>query len=141
VRFRGPFLIGLCLALFTSCRPEAPDLSSRFETDDMKFTVIPDPVPPRARETITYKVVVRDSKTGQPIEGGQGRIFATSLDKASTYDALLPGQELGTYYAKVSFITSGPWAVAIQFRRDSTKQLERLDWMQEIFAARGEPKR
>ena len=141
MRFRSPFLIGVTLALFTSCRPEAPDLSFRAETDDMRFTVLPDPVPPRARETITYKVVVRDNKTGQPIETGQGRIFATSMDKASTYDALLPGQGLGTYYGKLSFITSGPWAVAIQFRRDSTKPLERLDWMQEVFAARGEPKR
>jgi hypothetical protein len=141
VRFRSPFLIGLLLALFISCRPEAPDLSLRLESDDMKFTVIPDPVPPRARETITYKVVVRDSKTGQPIETGQGRIFATSMDKASTYDALLPGEQLGTYYGKLSFITSGPWAMAIQFKRDSTKSLERLDWMQEVFAARGESKR
>jgi hypothetical protein len=105
------------------------------------FSVLPDPAPPRARETITYKVVVRDSKTRQPIEGGQGRIFASSQDRASTWDALLPGQELGTYYARLSFITSGSWAVAIQFRRDSTRQLERVDWMQEVFAARGEPKK
>ena len=131
----------MACALLATCTPEKPDLSIRLESDDMVFRVLPDPVPPRARETIKYKVVVRDSKTGQPIEAGQGRIFATSADRVNTYDALLPGQELGTYYGNVSFITSGEWAVAIQFRRDSTKNLQRVDWMQEVLPARGEPKR
>ena len=35
-------------------------LSMRLWTEDMEFRVLPDPVPPRAREPVLYKVVVRD---------------------------------------------------------------------------------
>ena len=38
----------------------------------------------------------------------------------------------------MNYITAGDWAVAIQFRRDSTQKLERIDWMQDVHAARGE---
>jgi hypothetical protein len=56
----------------------------------------------------------------------------------NAYDPLVKGPELGTYYATMQFVTAGPWAVAIRFQRDSTKQLQTMDWMQEIFPARGE---
>jgi hypothetical protein len=127
-------------ALFAvwSCTPGGPDLSTRLKSDDFSFRVFADPTPPHAREDTKYRVVVRDDKTGQPIEGGEGRIFATSRDGVNTWDPLLPGQELGTYYGKLSFLTSGEWAVAIEFRRDSTERLQRVDWMQEVFSARGE---
>lgn len=105
-------------------------------TDDMAFRITSEPSPPRARERTVYKVVVRDKESGQPIEGAEGRIFATSRDRASTWDALVAGPELGSYYGTLKFITAGEWAVAIQFRRDSTKKLERMDWVQEVRAAR-----
>jgi hypothetical protein len=136
-RFPGAAAAAVVLAV-SSCTPEGPDLSTRLRSDDMSYRVYADPTPPRAREDTKYRVVVRDSKTGQPIEGGEGRIFATSRDNINTWDPLLPGQELGTYYGKLSFITAGEWAVAIEFRRDSTQRLQRVDWMQEVFPARGE---
>ena len=71
---------------------------------------------------------------------GRGQIFATSQDGIDAYDPLVKGQELGTYYATMQFITAGQWAVAIRFQRDSTRKLERMDWMQEVFPARGEAK-
>lgn len=125
-------------AVAAACQPGPRDLSMKFLTGDMELRVLPDPVPPRARETVTYKVVVRDRETGEPIENGQGQIFATSQDQVDAYDPLVKGPELGTYYAKMHFITSGQWAIAIRFQRDSTKPLERMDWMQEVFPARGE---
>ena len=121
-----------------ACRPEGPDLSIRLKSDDLAFRVIAEPTPPHAREDTKYRVVVRDDKTGQPIERGEGRIFATSRDKVNAWDPLLPGEELGTYYAKLNFLTAGEWAIAIEFRRDSTQRLQRVDWMQEVFASRGE---
>ena len=127
-------------ALVTACRPGPRDLSMKFMTEDMELRVVPDPVPPRAREPIRYRVVVTDKKTGEPIEAGRGQIFATSQDGIDAYDPLVKGPELGTYYATMQFITAGQWAVAIRFQRDSTKKLERMDWMQEVFPARGEPK-
>jgi hypothetical protein len=138
---RRALVVALLLSpLAAACTPEAPDLSIRLESEDMKYRVISDPVPPHAREPIKYKVVVRDSKTGQPIEGGEGRIFATSHDNVNVWDALLPGEELGTYYGTLSFITNGEWAVAVQFRRDSTQVLQRVDWMQDVFPERPDVK-
>ncbi|MEP7347340.1 MAG: hypothetical protein ABI877_18865, partial [Gemmatimonadaceae bacterium] len=126
------------IAALAACGPSEQDLSIRQWTEDMAFRINSDPVPPRAREKVVYKVQVRDSKTGEPVEGGEGRIFASSRDGASAWDSLIKGEELGTYYATVKYITAGEWAVALQFRRDSTRKLERMDWMQQVFAARDE---
>jgi hypothetical protein len=126
--------------LVAACQPGPRDLSMKFLTEDMELRVLPDPVPPHAREPIKYKVVVRDRETGEPIESGQGQIFATSEDRIDAYDPLVKGPELGTYYATMHFITAGQWALAIRFQRDSTRKLERMDWMQQVFPARGERK-
>jgi len=130
----------MAAALVLGCKSRPRDLSQKFLTEDMVLRVLPDPVPPRAREPIRYRVVVSDRETGEPIETGQGQIFATSSDGIDAFDPLVKGPELGTYYATMHFITAGQWAIAIRFQRDSTKKLERMDWMQEIFPARGERK-
>jgi len=36
-------------------------------------------------------------------------------------------------------VTSGDWAIAIRFRRDSTSKLERTDWMQDVLPERESP--
>ena len=106
-------------------------------TDDLAFRISTDPLPPIAREKILYKVLVRDKKSGEPIANGEGRIFATSKDGANTWDALTPGREPGSYYGSLNYITAGDWAIAIQFRRDTTQAVERIDWVQGVHAARG----
>jgi hypothetical protein len=95
------------------------------------------PTPPRALEPIVYRIVVSDKKTGQPIETGEGRIFATSADRASTSDGLAKEKELGTYSGRLFFATTGDWAAAIQFRRakDPRLPLERVDWIQGVRTA------
>jgi hypothetical protein len=128
----------LLAAGMVACQPGQRDYSLRFLTEDMELRVLPDPLPPRAREPIRYRVVVRDRETGEPIETGRGQIFGTSQDQIDVYDPLVKGPELGTYYATMHFITAGQWALAVRFQRDSTKPLERMDWMQEIFPAQGE---
>jgi hypothetical protein len=107
-------------------------------SDSFIIRVTSDPLPPHARERNLYKIVVLDRKTNQPIENGEGRIFATSRDAVNVWDGLTPGPEVGTYYANLHFITAGDWAVAVQFRRDSTQRLERVDWMQDVRAEREE---
>jgi hypothetical protein len=116
-----------------ACGPSTSSTEYPAFTDHYALRISSEPVPPRAREQTRYKVVVRDKKTGQPIEGGEGRIFANTRDGAQTWDSFVPGQELGTYYANLNYIVAGEWAVAIQFRRDSTQPLERADWMQEVM--------
>lgn len=138
VAARTALLVMLGAGALAACgAPRKPELHQF--TNDLDFRISSDPQPPRAREKNLFKVVVADRQTGQPIEGGEGRIFATSSDGVNTWDALDPGPELGTYYGTMSFITSGDWAVAIQFRRDSTKPIERIDWMQTVMQPSDEP--
>lgn len=126
--------VGFALAsvIALACGPNPRALDNRQWSDSFAFRITVDPSPPRAIEDATYKIVVQDKKTGEPIETGEGRIFATSRDGANTDDGLAKGKEVGTYYGRLFFPTTGDWAVALQFRRDSTQRLERVDWVQAV---------
>ncbi len=134
-RSAGAFLVlGLLLA---GCQGERDrTVANRQWSDNFAFRITVEPTPPVAVEDAMYKIVVEDKKTGQPIDTGEGRIFATSADGANTDDGLLKGKEVGTYYGRLFFPTTGDWAVALQFRRDSTQRLERVDWIQGVIEAR-----
>jgi len=120
-----------------SCGSSPKVLELRLWSDTYAFRVTVDPMPPRALEPVLYRLVVQDKKTGQPIETGEGRIFATSADRANTSDGFKKEKELGTYSGKLFFATSGDWAAAIQFRRerDPRMPLERVDWIQAVRPA------
>ena len=108
----------------------------RFTTDDFVIRVSAEEAPTRALEPIHWRVIVSDLKTGKPIEGGQGRVFATSQDRKNIANGLAPTGELGTYRTNLMFITAGLWAMGVQFRADSTKKLQQtVDWTQDIRAA------
>ncbi|HWL39855.1 MAG TPA: hypothetical protein VNO75_06415 [Gemmatimonadaceae bacterium] len=130
-------LASLTAAALVGCdrNPRAREL--RLWSDSYAFRVTSVPTPPRALEPIRYRIVVTDKKTGQPIEGGEGRIFASSKDGANTNDGFRKEPELGTYSGRIFFATAGDWAAAIQFRRDQNPQmrLERVDWTQTVYAA------
>jgi hypothetical protein len=126
----------LCVDACGSRTQEIPPL--RLWSNDIAFQVSAKPVPPPARQDIVFKVVARDKTTGQAIEGGEGRIYATSLDRINAWDGLTPGAQPGTYYGKLNFITAGDWSMGLQFRRDSTQPIEQLDWKQEVSAATDE---
>ena len=119
-------------AAVMACGPNPRALDNRQWSDSFVFRITVEPSPPRAIEDAMYKIVVQDKKTGEPIETGEGRIFATSADGANTDDGLAKGKEVGTYYGRLFFPTTGDWAVALQFRRDSTQRLERVDWVQSV---------
>jgi hypothetical protein len=108
----------------------------RFVTDSFQVRISPETRPTRALEPIYWRVVVHDRNTGTPIQGGQGRIFATSKDMKSIANGLEETGELGTYRTNLMFVTAGMWAMALQFRRDSTMPLQRTeDWTQDILSA------
>lgn len=135
-----PLLAVMLLAL-PACRRDREPRPYRAASATLKFRITPDPSPPIAREPTLYKVVVQDKESSEPIEGGEGRIFAESRDGARTFYPLSPGPELGTYYGTLRYVLAGEWAVAIQFRRDSTDStsvIERIDWMQEVQGAAGD---
>jgi hypothetical protein len=137
VRFGRAIIGAACLAPILSCGSSSRVLDLRLWSDNYAFRVTMDPRPPRALEPITYRIVVQDKKTGQPIETGEGRIFATSADRANTSDGFRKEKELGTYSGKLFFATTGDWAAAIQFRREKNPAmpLERVDWIQTVHPA------
>jgi len=100
------------------------------------YTITSNPVPPRAREYVMYTIVVTDRKSDQPVETGEGRIFANTREMARTYDGFVKAPQIGTYAAKLNYVTSGQWAVGIQFHSDSTKPLEKTEWMQDVLPER-----
>jgi len=119
-------------AALVSCGPNPKANELRLWSDTYAFRVTVDPVPPRALEPAVYRIVVTDKRNNQPIETGEGRIFATSADRANTNDGLKKEKELGTYSGRLFFATTGDWAAAIQFRREKNPRmpLERVDWIQ-----------
>ncbi|MBK8249532.1 MAG: hypothetical protein IPK85_19365 [Gemmatimonadetes bacterium] len=131
-------LVATALALLSlSCAPTGDRPHQRLYTEDLFIQVWMDPVPPRALEPIRFRVVVRDKESGEPIEGGEGRIFATNEDRKSINNGFTKEPEIGTYSTNLMFVTAGSWAVGLQFRRDSTQALQRVqDWMQQVYPER-----
>ena len=130
-------LVSVGALLLSSCGPNPKATELRLWSDSYSFRITLDSMPPRAVEQVTFRVVVQDKKTGQPIENGEGRIFATSKDGANTDDGFKKEKELGTYSGRLFFATTGDWAAAIQFRREKNPKmpLERVDWIQGVREA------
>lgn len=125
------------MVLAAACRPEPQQFALRLDTDSYSFRITAEPLPPRARERTVYTIVVSDRETRQPIEDGEGRIFASNAgpedpDRRTVWDGLAPAEQVATYTANLNFVTAGNWAMALEFRRDSTSRLERVDWRQDI---------
>ena len=130
--------LALLVTVAVACSgPSHPATDMRVWTKDFEIRVSADVVPPLALESTHYTVFVRDKKTHEPIVNGQGRIFATNSDGKSIWDGFLYGPEVGTYHARLMFLTAGEWAMSVQFRRDSTKALQRPedDWRQTVRPA------
>jgi hypothetical protein len=129
-------LVAATSVALASCSKGKRVIEIRQYTDDMAFRISSEPAPPVAELETVYKVVVLDKTTGQPIQHGAGRIFATSQQHAQAGDGFAEGPEVGTYYARFRFPVAGDWAIGLQFRRDSTSKLERTqDWQQQVLPA------
>jgi hypothetical protein len=137
VTLRRLAIVPMLAALIAGCGSDRKATELRLWSDSYAFRVTVEPVPPRALEPAVYRIVVQDKKTGQPIETGEGRIFATSADRANTSDGLKKEKEVGTYSGRLFFATTGDWAAAIQFRREKDPRLplERVDWIQTVLPA------
>jgi hypothetical protein len=109
-------------------------------TEHYEMRITTDPMPARARERTTFKVVVRDKQTRQPVDGGEGLLYGNPRDpNVKVWDSFVPGAEPGTYYANINYVIAGDWYMAIRFRRDSTQKLEQVDWTQSVHNATAEP--
>ena len=137
VRARGAILVGTLalLVIGAACGPpRRPEIRQGSKT--YLFNITSDPIPPYAREDVIYTITVRDRESNQPIDNGEGRIFANTLEGARTWDGFTKAPAVGTYTAKLRFVTSGQWAIGIQFHSDSTKPLEKTEWMQDVLPER-----
>jgi len=120
-----------------SCGPsEAKQWEMHYISKSYLFTIVPSEAPPHAREDITYKVFIRDRDSREPIQNGEGQIYSNNREGARTWDGFAYGPEVGTYYGKLNFTTSGLWAIGLRFRRDSLHPLEKLEWMQDVLNER-----
>lgn len=136
-RARGVVLVGtICLLVAgADCgAPRRPEI--RQGSKSYLFNITSDPIPPHAREDVIYTITVRDRENNQPIDNGEGRIFANTLEGARTWDGFTKAPAVGTYTAKLRFVASGQWAIGIQFHSDSTKPLEKTEWMQDVLPER-----
>jgi hypothetical protein len=123
--------------VIAACQPGLPiGCIEKGTSGDMRLTLCADPPFPYARERIQYRAIVRDKDSGEPIESGEGQIYVTSPDGVTRYDALVPGEELGTYYGELNYLTAGTWGAAVRFRRDSTKALFEWHWQQDVRSSR-----
>ena len=124
--------LGLLVAGADCGAPRRPEI--RQGTKTYLFNITSDPIPPHAREDVIYTITVRDRESNQPIDNGEGRIFATNADGKTSWDGFTYGPEVGTYHATITYVTAGEWAIGLEFRRDSTQVLERtLDWRQMVL--------
>jgi hypothetical protein len=125
----------LVLLAGASCGPpRKPEL--RQGTKSYLFTITSDPIPPYAREDVIYSISVKDRETKQPVDNGEGRIFANTRDGARTFDGFVKAPGVGVYSARLNYVTSGQWAVGIQFHSDSLQPLEKTEWMQDVLPER-----
>jgi len=139
----GARAIGMIVAIVAACvltgscgRSEAKQREMYQFSKNYTFTIMPSEAPPHAREEITYKVFIRDRDTREPIQSGEGQIYSNNKEGARTWDGFTYGPEVGTYYGKLNYTTSGLWAVGLRFRRDSLHPLEKIEWMQDVLNER-----
>jgi len=133
------FLVAALAVAAASCGGDDRPDPLRQMSNSYSYTISPDDSPPHARQDIHYVIQIFDRKTRQPIDNGEGQLFASNNMGAKTWDGLTYGPEVGTYHAKLNFVVTGTWAVAIRFRRDSIRPLERIDWMQEVHDEKPSP--
>ncbi|MBX9927576.1 MAG: hypothetical protein K2X99_01575 [Gemmatimonadaceae bacterium] len=132
--------VAVALAIVAGCSgPSRPNTDMRLWTQEFAIRAWPNVVPPRSLEPITWTLIVTDKKTRQPIANGQGRIFATNADGVTKWDGFRYGPEVGMYRATFMYPAAGEWAMAIQFRRDSTLPLQKTEDWKQIVRAAAEP--
>ncbi|MDQ2929222.1 MAG: hypothetical protein M3Y05_00160 [Gemmatimonadota bacterium] len=138
---RNALVFALALGSLAACGPKAAGTATteyRAFTEHYAFNVSSDPSPPYAREKTVFHIRVRDKNTSQPIEGGEGILYGNTEDgSGKVWDSFTPGQAPGTYTATMSFVVANNWALALQFRKDSTQALEKVDtWYQQVHPER-----
>jgi hypothetical protein len=138
---RRSLVMVIATATLAACGPNGSGTKPtdyRAFTEHYAFNITSEPAPPHAREKTVFRIRVRDKNSSQPIEGGEGIIYGNTEDgTGKTWDSFTPGQAPGTYTANLQFVVATNWALALQFRKDSTQALEKVDtWYQTVLPER-----
>ena len=133
--------VTLALGALAACGPKAAGTATtdyRAFTAHYAFNITSEAAPPHAREKTVFKIRVRDRDSSQPIEGGEGILYGNTEDgSGKVWDSFTAGQAPGTYTATVNFVVANNWGLALQFRKDSTQALEKVDtWYQQVLPER-----
>jgi hypothetical protein len=131
----------LALGSLVACGPREASKATidyRAFTEHYAFNISTEPSPPYAREKTVFRIRVRDRNNSQPIEGGEGLIYGNTEDgSGKVWDSFTAGPAPGTYTATVNFVVANNWGLALQFRKDSTQSLEKVDtWYQQVLPER-----
>ena len=118
------------LLVASSCG--APNRSGQLRqgTTSYKFDITTPNAPPVAGDDVTYVIVVRDRNTGQPIETGEGRLFARA--GAGVTGSFVKAPQVGQYVGTLRFPRAGGWVVGFRFRDQPAKALELTQWSQDV---------
>jgi hypothetical protein len=138
---RYALVMAIAMVSLVACGPKAAGTATteyRAFTEHYAFNITSEPSPPHAREKTVFKIRVRDKNSSQPIEGGEGIIYGNTADgSGKTWDTFTPGPAPGTYTANLRFVVATNWGLALQFRKDSTQSLEKVDtWYQQVLPER-----
>ena len=133
--------VTLALGSLAACGPKEAGTATtdyRAFTNRYAFNITSEASPPHAREKTVFKIRVRDRENSQPIEGGEGILYGNTEDGSSkVWDSFTAGAAPGTYTATVNFVVANNWGLALQFRKDSTQALEKVDtWYQQVLPER-----
>jgi hypothetical protein len=125
-------MYAMLASLLVSSSCGAPHRSGELRqgTISYKFDITTPNVPPVAGDDVSYVIVVRDRDTGQPIETGEGRIFARAAVRVA--GTFVKAPEVGQYIGMVRFPSAGGWEVGIRFRDQPVKALELTQWSQYV---------
>jgi hypothetical protein len=129
--------------VLAACGPRTErDLAIKQATQSYRFEILADSLPPYANEDIHYRITVIDRSTNQPVQNGEGQIYAqgSASGRPYTYDGLAYGPEVGVYHAKLRFAVPAergmPWQMGLRFHRDSLSPLEVTNWSQQVLPER-----
>jgi hypothetical protein len=108
-------------------------------TPSYLFSIAVPDVTPIAQDDVTYVISVRSRSTGQPIETGEGRLFARSGEQI--VQPLINAPQVGQYRATVRFPHAGGYVLGIRFRESPAQELELTRWSQQVRSTTGADER
>jgi hypothetical protein len=129
-------ILAACSLLATSaCEGTGSPNALRQGTPSYLLSITVPATPPVVQDDVTYVISVRDRSTGQPIETGEGRLFARSAEQIVS--PLIKAPQVGQYRATVRFPHAGAWMLGIRFREPRVKELELTQWGQLVRSTNG----